>query len=694
MISKVRLDDLDCADCAGKLERTITGLPGVQSVKLNFFLSRMEVNHQLSEPALLEAIGEAGHKPTLISDSQFHGAAEPNDSVSYQVHALAAVGLGIIGLLLQPVVLIAAMVVGGWKTYQKAWRSLLGRRLDMNVLMSTAIIGAVIIGEWEEGALVAVLFAISQWLEHHSMEQTRQSVQSLMETAPPEAVVLRDGRERRVRVTELTVGEHVVTKSGSRIPVDGMIRTGHSFVNQAAITGESVPVEKRPGDEVYAGTVNENGLLVVEMTKLPQESMLAKIAQLVEDAQSQKTPVQAFVDRFAAYYTPAVLALALAAAILGPVVGLSWNDSIYRALSLLVVACPCALVLASPITLVAGMGNAAKHGVMIKGGVHLERAGDIKQIVFDKTGTLTYGRPQVVHVWQAEHVESDSVQALTWALEQTTDHAVAKALKGYWSDGGSSPVTVHELTDIPGVGVAGEWDGKSVRLTHPRHVHESMGLPLPEAAQKWLQEGATVAILTVDESVWAAYGIRDVPRESADGGLSWLRTLGISSWMLTGDNHQSALNLASQLGIDEVRSNLLPEDKQRFVTKLAAQQPTAMVGDGINDGPALAVADLGIAMGGIGTDLALESADVVLMTDNLNGLEHLFSLGRKAALIVKQNIALSLGLKILALALVIPGMLTLWLAVIADMGASLLVTMNGLRLWRYRSRHSQTWGKR
>ncbi len=690
MISKLRLHDLDCPDCAGKLERTLGQLPGVEKVELNFFLSRLEVLHKLPEADILAAVAKAGHKATIISDQ--HAPEHPGTKDrSYLIRVVTGLALGAAGLFWHPGLLIAAMVVGGWQTYQRAWRSLRRRKLDINVLMSTAVVGAVFIGEWQEGAVVAILFAISQWLEHRSMTRARQSVASLMETAPVEAVVLRQGQERLVPVEELVLGDHVVTKSGSKIPVDGVVRSGHSFVNQAAITGESLPVEKRSGDPVYAGTMNQNGRLVMEMTKPIQETTLAQITQLVQEAQAQKTPVQAFVDRFAAYYTPVVLTLALSAAAVGPWLGLGWNESVYRALSLLVVACPCALVLASPITLVAGMGNAAKHGIMVKGGVHLERAGDIRQIVFDKTGTLTYGRPQVVQFWQDQRVRPADVQALTWAVEQGTDHAVAKALAAYWNGAGQTTMPVEDLTDVPGVGVSGVWQGQTVMLTHPRYVTESLGLTLPAAVDDWLADGVTMAVLTVDGQIWAVYGIRDTARQSANGGLSWLHQLGIASVMLTGDNQRSAAGLAAQLGMDQLHTDLLPQDKQRLVKKLSAQQCTAMVGDGINDGPALAAADLGIAMGGIGTDLALESADVVLMTDNLSALEHLFGLGRKASRVVKQNIALALGLKLLALALVIPGMLTLWLAVIADMGASLLVTANGLRLWKHRSQHSQTW---
>ncbi len=690
MVTKVRVHDLDCPDCARELQAAVENEAGVRSVNLNYFLGRLDVEHDLDEGAILQKVAKAGHQGSILSDSEMEGDESFNRRPP-AVHALAAVILAGLGLAVHPAFLVGAMAVGGWQIFGRALASIRRFRFDMNVLMTTAVIGAALIGEWQEGAMVAVLFSISQWLEQRSVERARRSVRSLMESSPPEAVVIRNGQERVVSVSEVKRGEEVKVRSGARVPVDGTIVSGHSYVNQASITGEPIPVEKGPGAMVYAGTVNEHGLLVLQTDRTAGESLLAQIVGMVERAQAEKTPMQRFVDRFASYYTPAVMVLALSVAVLGPwAAGATWSSSIYRALSLLVVACPCALVLASPISMVAAMGNAAKHGIVVKGGRHLERAAEVAQVVFDKTGTLTYGKPQISRVWFAPGIPEERLAKVTLTLEQGTDHAVAKALNGYWrSKGFQEFLEAHEVETVPGVGIRGVIQGRPMVLAHPRYVEDELGMALPKQVSDWQALGITLAVLADDSQILAVYGVEDTERESARPALQWLSQKRMQTWMLTGDSHRAAEALARRLGIEKIKAQLLPGDKQSAVEDLRQGQPTAMVGDGVNDGPALASADVGIAMGGMGTDMARDTSDVVLMSDNLRALEHFFALGHASLAVVRQNIAFSLVLKLIALALIVPGLLTLWMAVVADMGASILVAANGLRLWSFRSRHSR-----
>jgi len=579
----------------------------------------------------------------------------------------------------------ASILIGGYSLFIKGLKNLSRLQFDMNTLMTIAIIGAALMGEWGEGATVVILFAISEALERYSMDKARQSIESLMDIAPKEALIRRGIEEMMIHVDDIQVGDIMIVKPGQKLAMDGLVVKGTSTLNQAAITGESVPVTKTIDDEVFAGTLNEEGLLEVKVTKRVEDTTLSKIIHLVEEAQAERAPSQAFVDKFAKYYTPAIVILALLIAVVPPLLGGDWSEWIYQGLAVLVVGCPCALVVSTPVAVVTAIGNAAKNGVLIKGGIHLEESGALKAIAFDKTGTLTKGIPAVTDIVTYGGNENE-LMTITAAIEKGSQHPLASAIMRKAEENGLNfnGVTVEEFQSITGKGVKAKVNSEMYYVGSPNLFEELHGIIESGRKQKITEmqtQGKTVMVLGTEKEILSLIAVADEMRESSKTVISKLNNMGIETVMLTGDNQRTAKAIGKQVGVSDIKADLLPEDKLNFIKELRGKhQSVAMVGDGVNDAPALAASTVGVAMGGAGTDTALETADIALMSDDLSKLPYTIKLSRKALVIIKQNITFSLAIKLLALLLVMPGWLTLWIAIFADMGATLLVTLNSLRL--------------
>jgi Cd2+/Zn2+-exporting ATPase len=582
-------------------------------------------------------------------------------------------------------VLVLATVLGGWTIVPRALTAVRSRVLDINVLMLLAVVGAAFIGEWFEAATVVFLFALAQLLEARSMDRARGAIRALMDLTPAEALVRRDGADVRISADDVRVGEVVIVRPGEKVPVDGAVLSGSSFVNQAPVTGESLPVDKGPGDEVFAGTINGRGALYITVTRPRRDTTLARIIHLVERAQAQRAPTQAFVDRFARVYTPIVLALAVIVAIVPPLAGAGpFVDWLYRALVLLVISCPCALVISTPVSVVSALAGAARRGVLIKGGIHLERTGEVRCVAFDKTGTLTKGRVSVVDVVPVDGVPSAEILALAASLEARSEHPIGKAILRRAKSDGIAVVSPDSFEALPGLGAEG-LIGRTAVLVGNHRLVEERGWCSPRVdahLERLAAEGRTAVLVVRDAQVIGIISVADQVRESARETVELLREQGVAHVaLLTGDNAATAGALASQLGIDEVRAELLPENKVEAVEGLKRKYGlVAMVGDGVNDAPALAAADVGIAMGVAGTDAALETADVALMADELLKIPYALRLSRATLRNMRGNIIFSLAFKAAFLVLAVLGLATLWMAVVADMGASLVVIANSLRL--------------
>ncbi|HAH3448794.1 heavy metal translocating P-type ATPase [Enterobacter kobei] len=584
------------------------------------------------------------------------------------------------------VLALVAVFTGGLSTYKKGWIALKNRNLNMNALMSIAVTGAMLIGHWPEAAMVMVLFALAEVIEAKSLDRARNAIRGLLDLTPEQATVQQaDGTWREVGAKQITIGARVRVKPGERIALDGEVLEGRSAVNQAPITGESLPVEKSPGDSVFAGTINESGSFEYRVTALANNSTLARIIHAVEAAQGSRAPTQRFVDQFARWYTPVVFGVAIAVALLPPLfMGAAWLDWIYRALVLLVVACPCALVISTPVSIVSGLAAAARHGILIKGGVYLEEGRKLRWLALDKTGTITHGKPaQTDFVTWGNALASDS-RSIAASLAARSDHPVSKAVAQAAQTDGVALLDVAEFNALPGRGVQGQINGATYHLGNHRMLEE-LGQCTPELEQRIAAletAGKTVVMLVGAKAVHALFAVADTIKDSSRTAIAELHALGINTMMLTGDNPHTAQAIAAQAGIDRAQGNQLPDDKLREVEQLSRNGKVGMVGDGINDAPALARADIGFAMGAAGTDTAIETADVALMDDDLRKIPTFVRLSRATAQVLMQNIVLALGIKAVFLVLTFTGHATMWMAVFADMGASLLVVGNGLRLLR------------
>jgi Cd2+/Zn2+-exporting ATPase len=576
------------------------------------------------------------------------------------------------------------MLIGGYATIRQGLRALSRLRFDMNGMMTGAVAGAALIGQWEEGATVAFLYAVSNWLEGTTMDRARRSIHNLMDLAPREARVRRNGAETLVLTDDVLVGDLLLVRPGEKIPMDGIIRAGASAVNQAPITGESIPVDLGPGDPVYAGTLNGNAALEVETTRRAPDTTLARIIHLVEEAQAQRAPSQQFVDRFARVYTPAVFGLALGLTLVPPLFFRQpWEPWIYRGLALLIVSCPCALVVSTPVTIVSAIANAARRGILIKGGAHLEELGRLQAIALDKTGTLTRGRPEVTDVLVLDGSSPEDLLALAAAVEAHSEHPLARSIFRAARRRGLAIQPGEGFTAIPGKGGYARVGDRTVFVGSPRLFAE-MGIGEQDGARVTAMEaqGKTVMLVGTTSGTLGILALADPLRPESRQAVANLRAAGIRHVaLLTGDNRAVAEAIAHEVGADTIRAEVLPDQKLEAVRALRAEFGSlAMVGDGVNDAPALAASSVGIAMGVAGSDVALETADVALMADDLSKLPFLMHLGRTAIRVIHQNIAFAIIVKAVAIAAVFPGWLTLWLAVLGDMGASVLVTLNGMRL--------------
>jgi len=581
---------------------------------------------------------------------------------------------------------VAAIALAGLGVYRSGLKDLARLRLGIHALMAVAVTGAFLIGQWPEAAMVMALYVAAERIEDGAMERARHAIRSLLDLAPETAEVLQpDGSTARQNAAQVPLGATLRIAPGARVPLDGTVTRGESAVNQAPITGESQLADKAPGDALYAGSVNQHGELFMQVTAPASGTLLARIVHAVEQAQASRAPTQRFVDRFAAVYTPIVFVLAVLLALLAPaVLGWSWALAAYQALALLVIACPCALVISTPVTVVSALTAAARRGVLIKGGSALEAARCLRVIALDKTGTLTTGNPTLVD-WQAlDSTAPAQAAAVAWQLASRSDHPVSRAIASGLAAEAPPANTVQDLRALPGRGVEGHVDGQRHVLGNLRLVREMQLLtPALEAAlQAHEQQGRTVTLLASDSAVLALFAVADPLRAHAGEAVAQLQALGVRPVVLSGDNAATVAAVAAEAGIADARGSLLPQDKLDALATLQREHgPTGMTGDGINDAPALARADVGFAMGGAhSTGMAMETAAVVLMNDDLRRIPGTVRLSRHAHAVLWQNIALALGVKAVFFALALTGQASMWMAVAADMGVSLLVVANGMRL--------------
>ena len=712
---------MDCASEESEIRRALDGVTGIRT--LSFRLAersvRIDAAADIAEAAVaairrtgfeIQAwpeTGVAASPATGTGADNDHGHAPGTGLVRLLIGLALATGAELLSFLapdtlpikvLGLAVAAAAIGCAGFNIFKKGLAALSHGRLNINALMTVAVAGAFVIGQWPEAAMVMALYAIAELIEARAVDRARNAITGLLAMAPQQASVRQaDASWLSVAVASVPLDAIVRVRPGERVPMDGVVFDGSSAINQASVTGESIPVDKAAGDPVFAGTINETGTLSVRVTAAAANSTLARIIHAVEQAQGSRAPTQRFVDRFASIYTPAVFALALAVVLLGPwLLGWAWLTSFYKALVLLVIACPCALVISTPVTVVSGLAAAARRGILIKGGVHLEQARLLKAIALDKTGTLTEGRPKLVS-WSGLGTQLDAVAAerIAAALAGHSDHPVSRAIAAGLS---ASPALLTEFKALAGRGVQAEVDGTTYVLGNHRLIEErDQCSPDLEATLRTHEEaGRTVTLLASAAGPLALFAVADTLKAASRDAVAELKSLGLVPVLLSGDNQATASAIAHQAGIDEAHGNLLPDDKLVAIRAMQARYGrTAMVGDGINDAPALAQSDIGVAMGAAGTDTAMEAADVVVMNDDLRRIAETVRLSRATHRVLWQNIALALGIKVVFLLLAIFDDATMWMAVFADMGASLLVVFNGLRLLRgSRPVHADQGGRR
>ena len=703
-----RISTMDCSAEESEIRRALEPFSGIRSLGFQLGARTLKIDASDADlPLALEAIRKAGFDPKPVESSGIEGTEKESDhddghdhaggfsgGISRLIAALAlAIGAEAISYFAPETfawkiagmaVAAVAIWLAGIDTYKKGMAALFRGKLNINALMAVAVTGAFLIGQWPEAAMVMALYAIAELIEAKAVDRARNSIKGLLDMAPEEALMLSpEGVWTTTPVASVPLDATVRIKPGERVPLDGLVTKGNGAINQAPITGESIPVDKAPGDPVFAGTINETGELEIRVTAAANNTTLARIIHAVEEAQGTRAPTQRFVDKFAAIYTPAVFAIAVAVAVLAPLfLSLTWQEALYKALVLLVIACPCALVISTPVTVVSGLSAAARRGILIKGGTYLEEARLLKAIALDKTGTITEGKPKLVdwRVWG--NAQEGVVRHAAASLAARSDHPVSKAIATSLK---LDAAEVQDFKALPGKGVQGLVNGQILLLGNHRLVHES-GQCTPELEvelAKHEQQGRTVTLLADATHVLALFAVADTIKETSRKAIADLKALGVTTVMLTGDNSATAKAIASEAGIDDARGDLLPEAKLDAIRDMQKRYgATGMTGDGINDAPALAQADVGFAMGGAGTDTAMEAADVVIMNDNLERVAETVHLSKRTHAILWQNITLALGIKSVFLVMAVFGTATMWMAVFADMGASLLVVGNGLRLLR------------
>jgi Cd2+/Zn2+-exporting ATPase len=694
--STFKIEGMDCREEVAMLERRFKNLVGLEDFSADVMGQRLHVKYdaaKLTAAGIADAVAETGMRAWLEHEEPIAvgGDAERRRRAFVAASgATLSAGLvaGFLGYAIPADVLFVVAVACG---FGAIWRRTLGalraKALDINVLMVIAVAGALVLRQFGEAASVIFLFAVAESLEALTLARARTAIRALMDLAPAEAQVRDAAGERRMAVDSVPIGAVIIVRPGEKIPLDGEVVAGQSEVNQAPITGESLPIEKDEGDEVFAGTINGRGALDIRVTRLRRDTTLARIVHLVERAQAQRAPAQNLVERFARVYTPAVILLALAVAVVPPIVlGGAWHSWIYRALVLLVVSCPCALVISTPVSIVAALAAAARKGVLIKGGAYLERTGRIRCVAFDKTGTLTRGTPQVVDVVALNGAADKVVVGLAASVERRSTHPIARAIVDHAEAGQLSALPAANVSALAGRGAEGDVDGAKVVLGNHR-LFEERRLCSPAMhphLDRLAADGRTAVLVARNDEPIGIIGLADRLREASRDTVDLLRRHGVESVvMLTGDNRSTANVIASALGVDEVRADLLPEDKVTAVEDLRQRYGSvAMVGDGVNDAPALATADIGIVMGAAGSDAALETADVALMADELLKIPYAFRLSRKTLRNIKANLAISVVMKAAFVVAAVAGVATLWMAVIADTGASVIVIANALRLLR------------
>jgi Cd2+/Zn2+-exporting ATPase len=707
-----RISTMDCAAEEGEIRHALKDIPGLRS--LNFQLTARTIAIDApaeSLPQALEAIRKAGFKPIPISqtgsatdDDHDHAAHNhdhgeekswlPEGLPRYAMALALATGAELMSFLAPHTLIFngvgmalaaLAITLAGFSTYVKGFAALRNLRLNINALMTVAVTGAFLIGQWPEAAMVMALYAIAELIEARSVDRARNAIKGLLDMTPQTAEVRQaDGAWQEQSAKSVVVGSVMRIKPGARVPLDGEMVLGDTSVDQASVTGESIPVDKAAGDAIFAGTINLTGTVEARVTSGSGDTLLSRIIHAVEQAQGSRAPTQAFVDKFAAVYTPAVFALALAVAVLTPVLmDWTWMQGIYKALVLLVIACPCALVISTPVTVVSALAAAARCGILIKGGVHLENARHIKAIALDKTGTITEGKPRLAaHELIASDLPAD--QVLHWAADMAahSDHPVSQAIATGFAER-RCDADLSGYKALPGRGLQAQAHGVELVLGNHRLIEER-GLCSPEIEARLAlheEQGRTVTMLASTTQVLALFAVADSIKATSKEAIHQLHDLGVISIMLTGDNLATARSIAKAAGIDDARGNLLPEEKMSAIEEMQKKYGfVAMTGDGINDAPALAKSNLGFAMGGAGTDIAMEAADIVIMNDDLRRIPQAIQLSKKTQAVLWQNIALALGIKAVFLAMAILGIATMWMAVFADMGASLIVVANGLRL--------------
>ena len=693
----LRIPAMDCPVEEGQIRRALEPFPQIR--RLAFDLPGRTLAVDAPDDvwsAVTDAIRGAGFEAETVSappSNEATAKAQQKELIQLIVALVVAVSAELVHFFAPDTLAwkgvglaVAALAIGlsGLSMFRKGVSAVLRGQLNINALMSVAVLGAAAIGQWPEAAMVMVLYSLAELIEARAVDRARNAIKGLLDLSPQEAEVRQpDGTWLPVPAKAVGLGAIVRVRPGERFALDGKVTAGQSAVDQSPVTGESVPVDKGPGDEVFAGTVNQNGSLEFQVTAPASDSVLARIIHAVEEAQGKRAPTQRIVDRFAAVYTPAVFAVALAVAVGGPLLfGLAWTAAVYKALVMLVIACPCALVISTPVTVVSGLAAAARRGILIKGGVYLEEARKLKVVALDKTGTVTEGRPKLVYQQVLTNTLPEAaVLSIAASLAARSDHPVSKAIAAGL---GQAQQEVQRFGAEVGRGVHGTVDGQDYVLGNHRWVEDCQQCSpeLKALMQTQERQGRTVTLLANATGVLALFAVADTTKAMSRQAVAELQSLGVATVMLTGDNEATARAIATEAGIDDVQAGLLPDEKLQAIQALAARGDVAMVGDGINDAPALAAARIGFAMGGAGTHTAVEAADVVIMNDDLRRVPETIRLSRRTHAVLWQNIAIALGIKLVFLLLALFDSATMWMAVFADMGASLMVVFNGLRLRR------------